>query len=300
MEAVRCDLCGADDSRLYLRTTDRFTGMVYDLSICNQCNLVYLNPRPSQDEIKQHYPENYEAYRTLEQFESASERWYASRALVKQLDYIERLSPQRGRLLDIGCAAGNFLKIARERGWQVLGLEIMEEAARTAREHSNIEVLSTDLAHAHLLPGSFDAVTLWDVLEHLPSPKSDLLILNELVKPNGLVLFSVPNLDSYDRYLFNSEWIGWDAPRHLNLYDHSTISRLIAETGFEIVDRRCLLGGKGTFQLSLDRILQKKSGLKWLRRMYPIIGACLWPYRQFSYLRLKGPIIYYAVRKAGP
>ncbi len=297
METVVCDLCGADNPRHYLTTTDRFTGSVYNLCICSKCHLVYLSPRPTFTEIENLYPENYEAYQSLGQNNSAVVNWHSRRALGKKLKYIEHYRHERGRLLDLGCATGNFLLFAKELGWQVFGVEIVEKAAQIARQQLGSEIITDSLDDPRLATGSMDVITLWDVLEHLPSPRVTLDKISDLLRPDGLVFFSIPNLDSFDRKLFKSEWIGWDAPRHFNLYSKTTIQRLLSESGFEVLDRRCLLGGKGAFFLSLDRLIQKKKTLEWISRFYSIIGFILWPYRQLAYLRLRGPIIYYAVRK---
>jgi 2-polyprenyl-3-methyl-5-hydroxy-6-metoxy-1,4-benzoquinol methylase len=297
MKSVVCDLCGANNPRHYLTTTDRFTGSVFNLYICNDCQLVYLNPRPTPFEVEEFYPEDYEAYQIRGNNILAIANWNVKQALYMQLKYVRLYHPEQGRLLDVGCATGNFLLLAREHGWQVFGIEIIERAAQIAREQLGSEHISPDLEVLSLPTGSLDAITLWDVLEHLPSPKFAMRKFHDLLRKGGMVYFSIPNLDSFDRKLFKSEWIGWDAPRHFNLYDKANIPRLLAETGFELVDRRCVLGGKGAFFLSLDRIIHKKPTLEWLRRIYPIIGILLWPYRQYAYLRLQGPIIYYAVRK---
>jgi 2-polyprenyl-3-methyl-5-hydroxy-6-metoxy-1,4-benzoquinol methylase len=297
MEPVVCDLCGANSPLPYLTTTDRFSGLQFNLSVCSQCQLVYLNPRPSLAELGKHYPEDYEAYRLPEEYGSSVENWHAERALTMQLNYVEHYLPKRGSLLDVGCATGNFLNVAREHGWQVLGLEVVEKAAQIAREHYRLKVISTDLERADLLDGSLDAVTLWDVLEHVPSPKRALCRIHKLLKPGGNLYFSIPNLDSFDRTLFGAEWIGWDVPRHFTLFTQETIQRLLKETGFNLVDRRCLLGGKGTFFLSLERVFIKYPDASWVRRTYPLLGILLWPYRQFAYLLKRGPILFYTARK---
>jgi 2-polyprenyl-3-methyl-5-hydroxy-6-metoxy-1,4-benzoquinol methylase len=297
MEHVACDLCGATDTHPYMTTSDRFTGVAFNLVMCNRCQLVYLNPRPNREEIEAQYPDNYEAYRLTEQYDSKIEKWHVQRALEKQLAYVESHRPEQGQLLDVGCATGNFLYVARDHGWQVLGVEIQEKAAKIARQQFNIEVITTDLIGAGLPPASQDVVTLWDVVEHLFSPRSDMLLIHKLLKPGGMVFFSIPNLNSYDRRLFKSNWIGWDAPRHLTFFSELTLNRLLEETGFEIMDRRCILGGRGAFLLSIERIIQQKPYLNWVRRVIPMINIVTWPYRQFAYIQQRGPIIYYAIRK---
>jgi SAM-dependent methyltransferase len=297
MEIVKCDLCGSDRHHPYLNTTDRFSDTMHTLSICNDCGLVFLSPRPSESELAQYYPDEYEAYLLPEEKRSSTEQWHARKALTMQLNYVERYSHRRGRLLDIGCATGNYMHLARQRGWDVLGIEIIEKAARVARDTYHLPVISSTVETVELPPGSLDVVTLWDVVEHLPSPRVAFQRLHEFLKPGGMVFFSIPNLNSFDRYLFGQEWIGWDAPRHFHLFDIRTITRMLSDNGFKVMNRRCLLGGKGTFFLSMDRILRKNPRWRWLQKFYPLLGWLLWPYRQFAYLLLRGPIIYYAVQK---
>jgi 2-polyprenyl-3-methyl-5-hydroxy-6-metoxy-1,4-benzoquinol methylase len=299
MEAVKCDLCGADAPNLFLTTTDRFSQEIFHLSRCSQCGLVYLIPRPAAAELEGIYPDDYEAYTISDQNRTAVEQWHIRRAFKLQLKYIHRFLPQRGMLLDVGCATGNFLNAAREYDWKVMGLEVMEKAARVAHEHYGLYVSQADLESFAGPAGSMDAVVLWDVLEHLPSPRRALERIHQLLRPGGMVFFSIPNLVSFDRYLFGKEWIGWDPPRHFTLFDHKTLKAMLASTGFELVDWRCLFGGKGTFLLSLDRLIRKRPGLGWLKRFYPLLGMALWPYRQAAYLLRRGPILFYAVRKVG-
>ena len=297
MEQVKCDLCGHDDWHPFLYTTDRFTGDKFTLVKCNHCNLIYLNPRPENFEMQLYYPDDYEAYRLPHEHGSMLENWHAERTLEKQLDYVELYRSCRGTLLDIGCATGNFLHLAERRGWQVLGLEINEKAAMIAMQQFNLKVITQSLEIVELPHESIDVVTLWDVMEHLSSPREILIRIHKLLSPKGMIFLSIPNLNSYDQYLFGPNWIGWDSPRHFTLFTDKTIKRLLGETGFEIVDQRCLIGGRGAFLLSIDRVIEKKTYLHWLKGTYPLIGLLFWPYRQLAYSMQKGPIIYYAVRK---
>jgi 2-polyprenyl-3-methyl-5-hydroxy-6-metoxy-1,4-benzoquinol methylase len=297
MEQVKCDLCGNNDWHPFLSTTDRFTGEKFCLVKCKHCDLIYLNPRPQIFEMQRYYPDEYEAYHLPIQQSSKFENWHIEHTLEKQLGYVEYFHSNRGRLLDVGCATGNFLNLAVRRGWQVLGLEIIEKAAIIARQQYNLEVITQNLESVELPDGSFDVVTLWDVLEHLSSPRDVLTRIHKLLRPMGMIFFSIPNLNSYDQYLFGRSWIGWDSPRHFTLFTNQTIKQLLDATEFEIVDRRCLIGGKGAFLLSTDQIIDKKPYLYWLKGIYPLISLLFWPYRKLAYATQKGPIIYYALRK---
>lgn len=298
METVVCDLCGADAPAVLFTRDDRYTGQDFKFVTCSQCGLIYLHSRPTQDELAQYYPSNYEAYYLIDNNKADSSSWHMRRALNRQLRFVEQHIPYKGLLLDVGCATGNFMKIALDSGWQVRGIEPIEKAAKIAREHYHLDVIATTLDLAPIEGKSFDVITMWDVLEHLPHPKSTLYKCQELLKPGGLLVFSIPNLKSFDRYLFEKNWIGWDAPRHFNLFTDSTLNQLLEITGFEPVDKRCILGGKGTFLLSLDKVLGPKRKDSEIKRFYPLISAILWPYRQFSYILNRGPIITYAVRKS--
>ena len=299
MEKVICDLCGADVPDVLLKRDDRFSGQEFTLVTCSHCGLIYLPSRPSQEELGHYYPDDYEAYYLIENDRLGSVHWHLQRALKIQLDFVEQHNPQKGDLLDVGCATGNFLKIAHDGGWQVTGIEPIDKAASIAREHYQLNVITGTLDEAQLETEAFDVITMWDVLEHLPSPKGTLLRCHELLKPGGMCVFSIPNLVSFDRYLFGKHWIGWDPPRHFNLLTDRTLNQLLTITGFEQVDKGCILGGKGTFLLSLDHVLGDGWAVPAIRSIYPLISALLWPYRQLSYLLKRGPIITYAVRKSG-
>lgn len=298
MEKVNCDLCGADAPLILFTREDRFSGQDFQFVTCSKCGLIYLRLRPTQDELARYYPSDYEAYYLIDKSKADSSQWHIRRALDLQLRFVEQHTPHKGKLLDVGCATGNFMEIARDSGWQVQGIEPIETAAKIAREYYHLDVITSTLEAASLEGESFDVITMWDVLEHLPNPKNTLYRCQELLKPGGLLVFSIPNLKSFDRYLFGKNWIGWDAPRHFNLFTDSTLHQLLEITGFEQIDKRCILGGKGTFLLSLEQVLGPKRKESEIKRIYPLISALLWPYRQFSYLINRGPIITYAVRKS--
>ena len=296
LENVNCDLCGADDPVSIIDRVDRFTGEEFQLATCSHCGLIYLPIRPTADELANFYPDEYEAYYLLGD-RSDSQQWHLRRALTRQLKLVQSFNPDQGNLLDVGCATGNFMKIARENGWQVLGIEPIEKAAQLARENYQLEVITGSLSTAQLPESTFDVITMWDVLEHLPSPKQAFQKSLEILKPGGICVFSIPNLASFDRYIFGKYWIGWDPPRHFHLFSAQTLQQLVAMTGFQIEAKKCILGGKGTFLLSLDLMIQQGKFRPGTKKIYPLLSAILWPYRQLSYLLTRGPIITYVLRK---
>lgn len=300
MEYVRCDLCGADSPTFLFGRTDRFSGEKFRYVRCSECGLIYLSPRPSVSDLQSYYPEGYEAYQRSDAMTSIS-RWRRRHASSILRRFIARYH-QRGRLLDVGCATGRFLEEMRAHGSDVEGVEVSARAAAIAREERDLRIFNGTLDEFEAPENAFDVVTLWDVLEHLPSPKASVDKINCLLGPEGHLVFSIPNLRSFDARLFGQWWIGWDAPRHLHLFSRSVLDRLLAETGFEVEGSRCLLGGPGAFVLSwqfwaMERFGSEgaKSGL--MRLVSGLLPYLLWPYKEFSYAVNRGPVITMVARK---
>lgn len=300
MEYVCCDLCGADNSVLVLERIDRFSGSTFCYVSCRECGLIYVNPRPDMAEILTYYPSDYESYQPLKA-KRGIERWIKRRAW-KILARLVSKYQASGRLLDIGCATGEFLKEMKDRGFEVQGVELNSFAAAVAQEVYGLKVFIGPLAEFKAPGGTFDVITMWDVLEHLPSPYVSLQQINHWLRDEGYLFFSIPNIHSFDAKLFRSWWIGWDAPRHLYLFPKPTLKRLLRDTGFNIIAMRCLLGGQGSFQLSCQFMLNRILGTKIFQTassqaVWLLFSTLIWPYKEISYLLNRGPIITVVARK---
>lgn len=295
MEQVSCALCGEHSSLPFLLKQDRFSGTWFTYVRCPRCGLVYLTPRPDSAEIFRYYPIDYEAYKTAP--ESFKHRWRPAGPRQAQYNFIARHVHRTGRLLDVGCGVGDFLDYAKRNGWQVIGSEINTQAASIAQTTYDVNIYAGPLDEVPMSEAGFDIVTMWDVLEHLPDPYSALLYCHRLLREDGLLVISIPNLASFDRFLFREAWIGWDAPRHFNLFDHNTLQQLFKQTGFSFIDRQCVTGAKGAFFLSLDPILDNTRNRSLYHIFRPLLSPALWPYRQLSYHLMRGPVITYAARK---
>jgi len=297
MERVNCDLCGSNDPHPLFDRIDRFTDNDFKFVKCAQCGLIYLNPRPTQSEIVEYYPDNYESYKLLDYDNSSIQNWHIQRMLQTLLDFVEKFVNVRGHLLDIGCATGRFLITARDRGWEVKGVELVEKAAQIARQEYLLDVTIGSFESVSLPENYYGVITLWDVLEHLPSPRTTLEKAHRFLKDNGVLVFSIPNLKSFDRYLFGAAWIGWDAPRHFTLYSESELNQLFKDIGYILIEKKCITGGKGTFFLSMDLLSDQNKAFSMFRIFDPVISVILWPFRQVSYKLGRGPIITYVIRK---
>lgn len=261
MESVTCDLCGSGDSVPVLAGPDRVSWLDGRFAVvrCRGCGLLYQNPRPTAQAITAFYEEGYDPYVMVpEEERSAIRRWRRRLGMEGRCKPILDLK-QPGRLLDVGCGTGIFLDAMRRHGWQVQGVELNEGAARYSRDRLGLDVFVGPLEQAYYPDNTFDAVTLWDVLEHLPSPRLALQTFRRILKPDGLLVFRVPNAGSLDARLFGRYWAGWDLPRHYFAYDRQSARRLLEQSGFDVL-KVSYEGGHAPFVISCQWYLDERWG----------------------------------------
>jgi SAM-dependent methyltransferase len=218
---------------------------------CSGCSFTYLDPMPSDDEIRALYEEDYfttcsetcGAHGPRAYMEMAAESGEDRRHSAKRL---ERLLLQhrgsRGDLLEVGCGPGYFLAELKALGWRVLGLEVSEFAAKVGREKLGIEIRIGHLERRTFEPDSFDVVFMGDVLEHLPRPRESLEAIRSWLRPGGIVAIAVPatmnllaarlGLFTYAKARrFKTMRI---PPYHLCEYTPRTLKHMIEQSGFRI------------------------------------------------------------------
>jgi len=132
-------------------------------------------------------------------------------SLRRKVKLIDKLNSGNGTVLDIGAGTGDFLKVAKEKGWATIGVE-PNQKARDFAQTKNIQLLESIDA---LAGRKFDVVTLWHVLEHLPNLKNTLQKIEQLVKEDGNLIIAVPNYNSFDANYYKEFWAAFDVPRHL-------------------------------------------------------------------------------------
>ncbi len=136
-------------------------------------------------------------------------------------------------LLDIGCGTGDFLKIALRNNWKVSGIEPNKQARALANKKTNNVVFDAEELFT-LKPNSFDVITLWHVLEHLPNLENHISIIKKLLKPNGTLIIAVPNYKSYDAEYYKQYWAAFDVPRHLYHFNQDSIAKLVLKEGLKV------------------------------------------------------------------
>jgi 2-polyprenyl-3-methyl-5-hydroxy-6-metoxy-1,4-benzoquinol methylase len=264
MEKVSCILCGGSETRLAYAVKDRLevTSEPFSIVRCQRCGLLFLNPRPTKEEIGRYYP--YTEYKdefapAVQDEPSLLHRLNRLYHMEKMCRSVERVKGE-GRLLDVGCATGNFLDRMWKRGnWQVWGVEVNEEAARYAQERFGLDVFIGELREANYPASWFDVVALWDVLEHLHDPLDTLKEINRVLKGDGILILSLPNSDSFDARIFGDCWIGLDPPRHLYTFSTKTLKRLLTVAGFEATETRFIIGSYHSFTASLGLVVSNST-----------------------------------------
>jgi SAM-dependent methyltransferase len=265
LESVDCDLCGSKraSSRLLWRGGAWPAPVPEAIALirCGQCGLVYQSPRPTPASIGVFYPPDYAPFRpAVEDEPLALMRWMRRRKLQKRRQLVETYAEgSGGRVLDVGCSTGLFLNEMRQGGWEAQGVELTPSAAAYARERFDLEVFEGMLEDAPFEAGSFDAITFWDVLEHVFSPRKTLARSHALLAPGGTLAINIPNWKAMERGLFGRYWAGYDPPRHLYVFPHETLERYLREAGFEPLAWTCFMPSYFTLIISVENLLAARA-----------------------------------------
>src|SRR2546421_7159469 len=219
---------------------------------CAACGLVYASPVLNEGG-NHDYTESY--YRQGVYADYLSDRKAIRRNAGRALKDLERLAPGGRALLDIGCATGFFLEAARDKGWNVRGLEISEYASEYARTQLCLDVEQGSITTLTRDHPKFDVITLWDTIEHLDRPDVALINARRMMRDKGVLVLSTGDYGSLLRRVSGKRWRLFADPTHNFFFDARTIKRLLSQTGYEII--RLTRRGKW---VSLSMILHQ-SGL---------------------------------------
>jgi len=207
---------------------------IFNLVRHEKLDLLYTHPKPEGDKLSAYY-ESDDYISHTDGKRSIFEKIYQlvkQIALKRKVKLLERLQPNRGLLLDIGAGTGDFLSVAKSSGWNVSATEPSLKA-RTIAESKGI--LFTDSTQT-LPENSFDAITMWHVLEHVPDPTVQIEELKRLLKPGGVIIIAVPNYKSHDAKIYGKFWAAFDVPRHLWHFSSKSIERLAEQSGLHLVE----------------------------------------------------------------
>jgi 2-polyprenyl-3-methyl-5-hydroxy-6-metoxy-1,4-benzoquinol methylase len=139
-----------------------------------------------------------------------------------------------GRILDVGCGKARMLEMLKGKGWHVQGTEIGVRPVHEGKNSQGIDIHYGSLEEGQFSNGTFDVVTLWHVLEHLPNPRTTLREIRRILKADGLLILSVPNYGSLQAKLAGPHWFHLDVPRHLFHFKPENLVDLLEQEGFQV------------------------------------------------------------------
>lgn len=229
---TNCLNCQSSNSKEWISFNDIFE-TTHHLSKCDDCGIYFLNPQPNKKQLAQAYNEDYYG-QGEKKFNSTVERvvdWFRQRsakAFASQL-------PEKAKVLDIGCGNGSFLaNVGLYGDFELHGIEPEGKSADRALKHSSIKLHKGFLEKGTYESGSFDAIVLTHVFEHLPNPREILDIINQLSKPSTVLQIEIPNIESWQAKFFKGDWLHLDPPRHLNMYPPNILVKELIERGWEL------------------------------------------------------------------
>jgi len=322
--APQCRLCGAQGASLYSDLDDRLYGVAgtWQLRRCQECGLVWLDPRPDAADLGRLY----ETYYTHEDdarmsfvqrsvrrgipaaiFDYRDAAGWAERVAGRLLAAIGPLreaarrsvmalsAGSRGHLLDVGCGGGLFLSVMHDLGWQVSGTETDGRAAATARRRVPTATIHEGLLEElGLAESTYDAITLSHVIEHVPDPESMLRCCARLLRPGGQMVLVTPNAASLGVARFGRAWRGWEVPRHIHVFDRETLVRVAERAGIEVCSAESV--ASSAFYLYLEGLRLERStpggppaaGTP-VSRLDRVRAVAFW-LRQYAAVRLGRPV----------
>jgi len=234
-----CPICKAPRSPLFALTPDRLFGIAagtFRLYRCASCGCIFQSPFPDPDTLASWYPRPYWWTESrgsgLAGFLGRLERGYRQFVVMDHVRLLERYASGAGRtLLDVGCSSGTFLHLARRRGFIPHGIDVSPRAVEVARKQYDLPVRQGDVASDAWEGRTFDFVTMFHVLEHLPDPCAALTRAKTMLKPGGSLILQVPNVSSCQARIFGARWFGLDVPRHLINFTPQGLRHLLGRAG---------------------------------------------------------------------
>ena len=210
------------------------SGESFSLLLNEEYQILKTHPQPTLDKLGSYYEfEDYISHtdgkRTL--FEKMY-HFIKRKAIRDKVSLINSYQPLKGRILDIGAGTGDFLLEAKNQNWEILGIEPNDKAKRIAvgkgiKFGDTIEKLESN---------SFDVITMWHVLEHVPDVEHQVAELKRLLKPSGTIIIAVPNFKSYDANHYKEFWAAYDVPRHLWHFSKTAIEKLFDKQNMNLED----------------------------------------------------------------
>lgn len=229
-----CCFCKEENNSPLYPTFD-IHGNTYTINECHNCKAHILIPQPDEETLKTAYDTTYYG-ETKEKFRSPNIETVLDHFRKRRAKYTSRYLKENDKILDIGCGNGRFLMHLLKHGdFELHGTELEGNSAKRASRITKINLKLGFLDKNSYDDDTFDVITMFHVFEHLTEPKETLEIIQKILKKEGTLIISFPNINSLQSRLFKGKWLHLDPPRHLLLFIPKDFIRISEEMGFKLV-----------------------------------------------------------------
>jgi 2-polyprenyl-3-methyl-5-hydroxy-6-metoxy-1,4-benzoquinol methylase len=236
---TNCPVCGSADIKRILSAKDyTVSNETFAIAECNACTLRFTQDVPDASSISPYYKSaNYISHTNTSK--GLINRLYQSvrkKTLKQKRKLVEKATGvKKGSLLDVGSGTGAFANEMKQAGWQVTALEPDEDARKVGQDLYSIDL--TDISQFYQLPeSSYDAITMWHVLEHVHDLQGYMAKLKSLLKEKGKLFIAVPNYTAKDAMVYKEHWAAYDVPRHLYHFSPRSMKVLVEQHGLKILE----------------------------------------------------------------
>lgn len=281
LKEIECNLCGSNN---YTPIGNKYS---YQIVSC-KCGLIYVNPRPSEEEIdkiydKEYFSGGYDFGRQKLDYIKDEKVFKVFPKII--LGMLNKKFPNKGSILDVGCAAGYLLEIAQDNGWHIDGVEISKFAQEIAEKKLGKKIFSS-LNDPELLNKKFDIVASLEVVEHVSDPASLLEDMRQFLKDNGILVVTTPNVKNANLYKSFLDWECILPPVHLYYFSKETISKMLEKAGYDVID--VSYGPTNVFKGTQSKQISN------LRNMYLKVKPAFEPIKNFV---IDKPVSWYGKKK---
>lgn len=232
---ITCPICSSSQFSPFMSCIDHTVSCeTFQIVQCDSCGFKFTNPRPEETELGRYYKsEDYVSHSNSNKgFINSTYQSVRKYTLLKKLQLISKYF-KTGDILDIGCGTGEFLNTCKLAKWKTLGIEPDSGARQMAIKNFGLDVRGEEELN-NLPSDSFDIISMWHVLEHVPRLNQRIEELRRLIKPNGIIIIAVPNCNSSDAHIYKEHWAAYDVPRHLYHFTPSDIERLFRKHSLNV------------------------------------------------------------------
>ena len=233
----------------------------YNYVKCNECGLIYASPRNSKAAQKQVLNNDGEYWVAQSKLGKGAPVLSTQKNETRKVNFVKEWI-KKGRLLDVGSAYGGFLTCAKERGFDVTGVEIAEPFGFKAKDQG-LNILLGDILEVDLTGKAYDVVTLWDTIEHLSQPLETLKKLHKHMNNGALLFIFTPNAEGTSAFLFGNNWWVFQPEFHLVMFSQKTLRRMVEKAGFKVKMVRSLnvITRETAYKLNYRTLLSRESYL---------------------------------------